>query len=162
MIHPIRAWNRFFFRPISARPLGAIRILFGLLALANLAFCAVDLDYWYTDAGLLRGDEAWVIAGPLQFSPLHFFQDPTSVRIAFALTATAAVLPHDRLADEADEHPLLSRDALDPQPQPGQLQRGRRPAADLRLQPDAQPLRGRLLGRRLARVEEARAPWPSP
>ena len=90
MIHPIRAWNNFFFRPTSARPLGAIRILFGLLALANLAFSAVDLEYWYTDAGLFRGDESWVIAGPFQFSPLHFFQDPASVRIAFLLTATAA------------------------------------------------------------------------
>ena len=92
MIHPIRAWNRFFFQPTSAKPLGAIRILFGLLALANLGFSSVDLEYWYTDAGLLRGDESWVIAGSLQFSPLHFFQDPTSVRIAFGLTATAAVL----------------------------------------------------------------------
>ncbi len=55
MIHPIRAWNRFFFRPTSARPLGAIRILFGLLALANLAFTSVDLDYWFTESGLLRG-----------------------------------------------------------------------------------------------------------
>lgn len=91
MIHPIRAWNAFFFRPTSARPLGAIRILFGLTALANLASAAVDLDYWYTEAGLLRGDEARVIAGTLQHSPLLWFQDPTSVRIAFGLTATAAL-----------------------------------------------------------------------
>jgi HTTM domain len=90
VIHPIRGWNRFFFQPTSARPLGAIRILYGLLALANLAFCAVEIDYWYSDQGLLAGDEAWVVAGLLQFSPLHFVQDPTSVRIAFALTATAA------------------------------------------------------------------------
>jgi hypothetical protein len=92
VIHPIRAWNRFFFGLVSAKPLGAIRILYGLLALANLAFCAVDLDYWYTDSGLLRGDESWVIAGPLQPSPLHFLQDATSVRVAFALTATFAAL----------------------------------------------------------------------
>ena len=93
MIRPVRAWNSFFFRPTSARPLGAIRILFGLLALANLAFSAVDLDYWYTDAGLLRGDEARNVAGPLQLSPLHYLQDPASVRVAFAFTATAAALP---------------------------------------------------------------------
>jgi hypothetical protein len=92
VIHPIRAWNAFFFTPTSARPLGAIRIGFGLLAMANLAFSAVDLTYWYTDAGLLRGDEARVVAGPLQLSPLHYLQDPTSARVAFALTATAAFL----------------------------------------------------------------------
>ena len=92
MIHPIRAWNRFFFGLVSAKPLGAIRILYGLVALANLGFCSIDLEYWYTDSGLLRGDEAWIMAGPLQPSPLHFFQDVTSVQIAFALTATFAAL----------------------------------------------------------------------
>jgi len=92
VIHPIRAWNRFFFGLVSAKPLGLIRILYGLIALANLGFCSVDLEYWYTDLGLLRGDEAWVMAGPLQPSPLHFYQDVTSVRIAFVLTATFAAL----------------------------------------------------------------------
>jgi Vitamin K-dependent gamma-carboxylase len=90
MIHPIRAWNAFFFRPISARPLGLIRILFGLVALFNLALCAVDLDYWYTDAGLLQGNEAWVVAGGLQPSILQFYQDPITVRVFFVLTAAAA------------------------------------------------------------------------
>ncbi len=90
MINPIRAWTNFFFRPISAKPLGAIRILYGLTALFNLALCAVDLDYWYTDAGLLPGDEAWVVAGTLQYSLLHFYQDPTTVRVFFGLTALAA------------------------------------------------------------------------
>ncbi|WP_435009633.1 HTTM domain-containing protein [Tundrisphaera lichenicola] len=92
MIHPIRAWNAFFFTPTSARPLGALRIAFGLVALANLAFCTVDIDYWHSEIGLLRGDESRVVAGPLQPSPLQYFQDPTSVRIAFAFTATAAFL----------------------------------------------------------------------
>jgi hypothetical protein len=92
VIHPIRSWNRFFFGLVSAKPLGLIRILYGLLALANLGFCAVDLEYWYTDSGLLRGDEAWAIAGPFQPSPLHFFQDVTSVQIAFGLTAFFAAM----------------------------------------------------------------------
>jgi HTTM domain len=91
VIHPIRAWNAFFFTPTSARPLGAIRIGFGLLAMANLALSAVDLTHWYTDAGLLRGEEARVISGALQFSPLHYWQDPTSVRVAFAFTAAACL-----------------------------------------------------------------------
>jgi len=92
VIHPIRAWNAFFFRPTSARPLGAIRICFGLLVLTNLALCAVDLDHWYTGVGLLQGAEARVIAGPLQMSPLQWFQDPTTVRAVFAATAVAAAL----------------------------------------------------------------------
>ena len=34
---PIRAWNQFWFRPVSARPLGAMRILFGLIVLPAIA-----------------------------------------------------------------------------------------------------------------------------
>ena len=30
-MNPIRAWNRFWFAPVSARPLGAFRVVFGLL-----------------------------------------------------------------------------------------------------------------------------------
>ena len=91
MIHPIRAWNRFFFQPTSAKPLGALRIGFGLLALANLAFCAVELDHWYSDAGLLQGVESSVVAGQLQLSPLHYLESPTAVRVAFGFTALAAL-----------------------------------------------------------------------
>ena len=91
MIHPIRAWNRFFFQPTSAKPLGALRIGFGLLALANLAFCAVELDYWYSDAGLLQGTESRVSAGVLLQSPLHYIQSPTAIRVAFGFTALAAL-----------------------------------------------------------------------
>jgi hypothetical protein len=91
-MNPIRAWNRFFFGPISARPLGAFRIAIGLIALANLALLSADLDYWFTDAGLLQGTEAREAAGPLRFSLLHWVQDPWSVRVYFMATATVAVL----------------------------------------------------------------------
>lgn len=91
MIHPIRTWNRFFFGMTSARPLGLIRVGFGLLALANLALCAVDLDHWWTDAGLLRGDEQRVLAGAWLLSPLHYIQTPLAARVAFGFTALAAL-----------------------------------------------------------------------
>jgi hypothetical protein len=90
-MNPIRAWNAFWFTPISARPLGAFRIVFGLVMLANLAVMAVDLDYWYTNAGLLQGTEAREIAGPLRFSVLNYYQDPLVVRLWFGATALAAV-----------------------------------------------------------------------
>jgi hypothetical protein len=91
-MNPVRAWNRFWFAPISARPLGVFRIVFGLIALANLGFMAFDIDYWFTDAGLLHGDEARLVAGPLRYSILNWIQDPTSVRIFFAVTAVLGVL----------------------------------------------------------------------
>ncbi len=83
-MNPIRAWNQFWFRPVSARPLGAMRILFGLIALFNLALLAVDLDYWLTDAGMLQGGDASEVAGPLRFSVFLRYQDPTTVRAVFA------------------------------------------------------------------------------
>lgn len=91
-MNPIRAWNRFWFGPISARPLGAYRIVMGVLTLANLGFLAFDLDYWYTGIGILQGSEARQVAGPLRPSPLHWIQDPVSVRLFFAGTATVAAL----------------------------------------------------------------------
>jgi hypothetical protein len=91
-MNPLRAWNRFWFSPISARPLGVFRIVFGLIALANLAFLAFDMDYWLTDAGLLQGDEARLVAGPLRPSVLQWVQDPTSVRVAMAIATVLAVL----------------------------------------------------------------------
>jgi hypothetical protein len=89
---PLRAWNQFWFSPISARPLGFFRIVFGLIALANLALVAFDMDYWLTDAGLLQGAEASLLAGPLRPSPLHWIRDPASVHAFFAATAALGVL----------------------------------------------------------------------
>jgi hypothetical protein len=91
-MNPLRAWNRFWFAPISARPLGAFRVVFGVLMLCNLAFLAYDIDHWYTGAGLLQGNEAREVAGPLRYSVLNTIQHPLAVRIYFAATAVIALL----------------------------------------------------------------------
>ena len=90
-MNPFRVWNAFWFGPISARPLGAFRVVIGVLSLANLALLSVDLDYWLTDQGMLQGAEARLIAGPLRPSPLQWVQDPTSVRAFGAATALVAL-----------------------------------------------------------------------
>ena len=93
-MNPLRAWNQFWFAPISARPLGAFRIVFGLIALANLAYLSVEMDYWYTDAGLFQGTEARAgnRRASARHSPLHWFQSPPSFTPFFAVLAVAAVL----------------------------------------------------------------------
>ena len=91
-MNPLRAWNVFWFRPVSARPLGAFRIVVGVLTLVHLGLLWFDLDHWLTDAGLLIGDEARAAAGPLRFSPLIWLQDPFSVRLFVAGAAVAAAL----------------------------------------------------------------------
>jgi HTTM domain len=88
----IRGWNAFWFGPISARPLGAFRIVFGLVALLNLALLSLELDYWFTDTGLLQGTEAREAAGFLRQSLLHYVQDPLSVRLFFGAMAVVIVL----------------------------------------------------------------------
>jgi Vitamin K-dependent gamma-carboxylase len=90
-MNPISAWNRFLFGPISARPLGAFRILFGLVLLVYLAVMSVEFDYWYTGAGLLQGSEARDAAGPYRLSPLNYIQDPTIAHLFYAGTVAAAV-----------------------------------------------------------------------
>ena len=91
-MNPIRAWNVFWFRPVSARPLGVFRIVIGVLALGHLALTAADLNHWLTDRGLLLGDEARLLAGPWRPSILQWVQNPVSVRLFMAATAVVAVL----------------------------------------------------------------------
>jgi hypothetical protein len=90
--NPVRAWNTFWFRPVSARPLGAFRVILGAITLAQLGMLAIDVDYWLTDRGILMGTEAAELAGPLRFSPLQYIQDPVSVRAFVAATTVVAAL----------------------------------------------------------------------
>jgi hypothetical protein len=94
-MNPIKAWNRFLFGPISARPLGLFRIVFGVLMMAYLLAMAVEFDYWYTDHGLLQGEEsrqaAEVDGRLLRISPLHFVHDPITPRILYAVAFAAAL-----------------------------------------------------------------------
>jgi hypothetical protein len=88
----VRGWNRFWFTKTSAKPLGVFRILFSLCALVHLILLAPDLVRFVSDEGVLRGEEAKQLAGPLRYSVLQDFQTPGAVRVVFAITTTAAVL----------------------------------------------------------------------
>lgn len=90
-MNPLRIWNDFWFRPTSARPLGAFRVVIGVLTLVHLGMLTVDLDHWLTNTGLLQGDEARLVAGPLRPSPLQWVQDPGSVRAFVGVTAVVAL-----------------------------------------------------------------------
>jgi Vitamin K-dependent gamma-carboxylase len=90
-MNPFKDWSRFLFGPISARPLGAFRIAFGLIILMYLGIMNVEFDHWYTGAGLLQGTEAREAAGPLRFSPLQYVTDPTLAHLFYAFTIAVAV-----------------------------------------------------------------------
>lgn len=91
-MNPLREWNRFWFGPISARPLGAFRVVLGVLILANLALLSFELDYWFVDTGLLRPAEARDVSGVLRPSILHHIHGATGVRAYFVATTAVAVL----------------------------------------------------------------------
>ena len=86
----VRAWNSFWFAPVSARPLGAFRIALGTLALVSILLWLRDPIPWLTDAGIMRGQEPRQIAGVLRPSVLQWVQDPLSVRVfLWSLAAVA-------------------------------------------------------------------------
>ena len=58
-----RAWNRFFFEPISPLPIAVYRILLGLLVLANQFLSWGDVLRWYGPRGVVSFETAWRISG---------------------------------------------------------------------------------------------------
>jgi hypothetical protein len=90
-VNPMKPWNRFLFGPVSARPLGLFRIVFGAMTLVYLAMMTAQFDYWYTDRGLLQGTESREAAGPYRPSPLHYVHDPITPRIVHAVAFAAAL-----------------------------------------------------------------------
>jgi hypothetical protein len=90
-MNPLKDLNRFLFGPISARPLGVFRIVFGVLIVIYLALMSVEFEHWYTGAGLLQGTEAIEAAGPLRFSPLQYVNDPRVAHVFFGFTVMVAV-----------------------------------------------------------------------
>lgn len=88
----VKPWNRFWFSPVSARPLGVFRIVFGLVCFLNYALLWPEADLWLSDAGWLRGPEAAQVAGWLRPSPLLFWQDPLMVRAVLGLAMVVSLL----------------------------------------------------------------------
>ena len=99
-MNPIRAWNRFLFGLVSARPLGLFRIVFGLLMMAYLANMVLEFNLWYTGAGLLQGTEAREAAGPFRISPLQFVTDCARAK-SCSLRERGVVIGRDFLAPVA-------------------------------------------------------------
>lgn len=90
-LHPGRAWCRFWFAPVSARPLAAFRVAFGVICLEHLALLWPEATLWLSDAGYLVGGEAREMAGPFRWSPLQVWQSPAAIHAAMAATALAAL-----------------------------------------------------------------------
>ena len=166
-MNPIKAWNRFLFGPISARPLGLYRIAFGVLMMIYLAVMTLEFDYWYTDNGLLQGTESREAAAvmrraqPLRFSPLHYVHDPVTPRIVLAIAFAAALGVTLGWRTRVISVVLWLAHAHALPPQPVLQRRPRRHAGDPLVLHDALPGRRGLFARRPARGQAARDASPS-
>lgn len=80
-------WMRFWFTPVSSRPLAIIRVATALLGLLLLWSYAGDLLAWFGAHGVLETDTVAAWRGPFGWSVYDFVTSPTAVRILFAITA---------------------------------------------------------------------------
>ena len=88
-----RCWNDFFHQPTDTRICAAIRIAFSLLVLINLAVLYPDLDWWFTDKGVLKADASREIASPYDWSVLWWLPStPVVVHTAFWIVAIHALM----------------------------------------------------------------------
>ena len=81
-----RAWNRFWFEPVSTAPLGVFRIAYGLVALAWALILLPDAETFFGPDGVLPeqppGDGRW--------GPLGLLDTPGAATAAVALLAAGA------------------------------------------------------------------------
>ncbi len=69
-------WNAFFFAPRRPELASVIRVGFGVLVLINAIFLGLDLEYWFSDAGVLPLTNARLVINEdattlLAHLPLH-------------------------------------------------------------------------------------------
>ena len=74
-----RRWQSFFHAPCDARVCAAIRIAYSLLVLIHLAVLYPDLDYWFTDGGVLPIDRAMEITSSYRWSLFHWWPSTSAV-----------------------------------------------------------------------------------
>src|SRR5205085_805328 len=86
-IHDIRkAWNRFFFGPLSPGPMAIYRIALGAVALCNYLLIEPDLIIWFGQKGALTPATAKLVSGGTGYS-LFALLPPTDGAVWFLFIA---------------------------------------------------------------------------
>lgn len=86
-----RAWDRFFFEPVSPLPVAVYRILHGCLVLAAVAMLWPDADIWYTQTGVLPRALAKELLAERRLNLFGLVPDTAAgARVFLALLALAA------------------------------------------------------------------------
>lgn len=84
------AWDRFFFRPDTARMLGLYRIVFGLIVLYSFALLAKDVSMFFSDDGLLTSASSSLLFKSNYLTLLDGLRTPWGVRAALAVVFVSA------------------------------------------------------------------------
>src|SRR5262245_11796402 len=86
-----RGWHDFFHQPCDARTCAAVRMVYALLVLIHLAVLYPDLNYWFTELGVLPVAAAPEVANSQAWSLLYFFPDtPAAVHVCFWIAVAHA------------------------------------------------------------------------
>ncbi len=84
-------WDRFWFAPSSALPVGAFRILIGIMVLQFVVLILPDATVWYGPKGMVRPESLPNLEVMTSLNLLNFFPDSTAaVYILFAVLSLAA------------------------------------------------------------------------
>lgn len=88
----VRAWNRFFFEPISPVPVAIYRILLGLVLLMNHALLFPDVFEWFSDKGTLSFANAKRLSGGAGFNLFNWLPHSDAMVWTVFLVSCLAVL----------------------------------------------------------------------
>lgn len=88
----IRAWNKFFFDPISTLPLGMFRFVFALNALVMYSIRLADWRHYYTDAGFVKASEVANQLPDFFRSPIPWVPQTDSLTLTLHIVFIVALL----------------------------------------------------------------------
>ena len=84
------AWDRFLFRPDTARVLGLYRIVFGLIVIYSFALLAKDVTMFFSDEGLLSGAASAQSLELIDVTVFRWIRAPWAVRATLAALFVSA------------------------------------------------------------------------
>jgi hypothetical protein len=88
----VKAWDRFFFSPVSPLPLGVFRFFFGANLLAMNLFRIPDWRFYFTDVGFVKAHEAQEILPEFYRPMITWFPTNDVLTLGFHVALIVAAL----------------------------------------------------------------------
>lgn len=88
----LKAWDKFFFDPVSTLPLGLFRFLFGLNALIMYSIRIKDWRFYFTDEGFVQAKDAATTLPEFFQSPLAWVPQNEALTLGLHIVFLIALL----------------------------------------------------------------------